>query len=125
MPAHGAYAGLFVALAVSYLLGPSGALGRGLGVAIADAFAALLPVYFAGLVFARSFTSAPVARAAIAANMLGAVVGGWAEYSGMALGIRALVLVAMAFYAASFLCLKSFSRERRTILAHAPAIDVS
>lgn len=120
-----AYAGLFIALAVSYLLGPAGALGRGLGVAIAYAFAALLPVYFAGIVFARSFTSAPVASAAIGANMLGAVVGGWAEYSSMALGIRALVLVAMAFYAASYVCLKVFSNERSPILAHAPATDLT
>jgi hypothetical protein len=61
-------------------------------------------VYFAGLVFARSFVRSPVAGPALGANMLGAVVGGWAEYGSMALGIRALVVIAAAFYAGSFVC---------------------
>lgn len=100
-----AYAGLFGSLALSYWLGPEAVLGRGVGHAIAYSFAALLPVYFAGLVFARSFAWAPLAGPAIGANMLGAVVGGWAEYTSMALGIRALVLLAMAFYLGSLVCL--------------------
>jgi SAM-dependent methyltransferase len=100
-----AYAGLFGSLLVSYWLNPDAALGRGLGVSIAYSFGALLPVYFAGLVFARSFARAPFAGAALGANMLGAVVGGWAEYASMALGIRALVVVAAAFYVGSFVCL--------------------
>jgi SAM-dependent methyltransferase len=114
-----AYAGLFAALAVSYSLSPEMVLGRGIWLAVGYGFVALLPVYFAGLVFARSFTSAPIAGAAIGANMLGAVVGGWAEYSSMALGIRALVLVAMAFYVGSYVCLKVLSREPQTVLVHA------
>jgi len=100
-----AYAGLFGSLLVSYWLNPDAALGRGLGVSAAYSFGALLPVYFAGLVFARSFARAPLAGAALGANMLGAVVGGWAEYASMALGIRALVVLAAAFYVGSFVCL--------------------
>jgi hypothetical protein len=37
--------------------------------------------------------------------MLGAVIGGWAEYASMALGIRALVILATAFYVGSWVCL--------------------
>ena len=37
-------------------------------------------------------------------NIMGAVLGGWVEYSTMAVGIRALVPLAGAFYALS-LCL--------------------
>ncbi len=106
LPYSLAYAGLFGSVSLSYSLNPEAVLGRGVGFSVAYSFAALLPVYFAGLVFARSFTWAPLAGPAIGANMLGAVVGGWAEYSSMALGIRALVAVAMAFYFGSFLCLK-------------------
>jgi hypothetical protein len=65
----------------------------------------LSPVYFAGLVFARSFRSAPLAGPAIGANILGSVLGGWIEYSTMALGMRALVVLAAGFYALSLLLL--------------------
>lgn len=99
------YAGLVASLLLSFALDPQGVLGRGLGLSIAFGFLVLLPVYFAGLVFARSFTRAPAAGLAIGANMLGAVIGGWAEYSSMALGIRALALLALAFYLGSLLCL--------------------
>ncbi|HWW88206.1 MAG TPA: methyltransferase domain-containing protein, partial [Vicinamibacterales bacterium] len=102
-----AYAGLFGSLIVSYSLGPDAVLGQGVGLAIAYSFAVLLPVYFAGLVFARSFAIAPIAGTAIGANMLGAVVGGWAEYIGMALGIRALLVLAMSFYLGSLVCWRS------------------
>jgi SAM-dependent methyltransferase len=116
-----AYVGLLVSLLVSYLLSPEIALGRGLGFSVGYGFAALLPVYFAGVIFARSFTMAPTAGPAIGANMLGAVVGGWAEYSSMALGIRALVLLAMAFYISSWICLRVWKREPRAVLFSSPS----
>jgi SAM-dependent methyltransferase len=100
-----AYGGLFASLAVSYALNPDAVVGRGLGIALLYGFAALMPVYFAGLVFARSFALAPIGGAALGANMLGAVIGGWAEYASMALGIRALVILATAFYVGSWVCL--------------------
>jgi hypothetical protein len=48
---------------------------------------------------------AQVAGPAIGANILGSVLGGWIEYSTMAVGMRALVLLAAAFYAFSLLLL--------------------
>jgi SAM-dependent methyltransferase len=100
-----AYAGLLVSLLVSFWLDPATVLGRGTAISLAYGLVVLLPVYFAGLVFARSFTRADVAGPAIGANMLGAVLGGWTEYATMALGIRALALLALAFYLGSLLCL--------------------
>jgi len=100
-----AYAGLFASLLVSFALDTHGFLGRGVILSVAFGFIILLPVFFAALVFARSFKRAPAAGPAIGANMLGAVIGGWAEYSTMALGIRALALLALAFYLGSLVCL--------------------
>jgi pimeloyl-ACP methyl ester carboxylesterase len=100
-----AYAGLFGGLVASYSLNPESVVGHGMGAAIAYSFVALLPVYFAGLVFARSFARAPMAGPAMGVNMLGAVVGGCAEYSSMALGIRALVALASVFYLGSLVSL--------------------
>ena len=114
LPYSLAYAGLFASLALSYSLNPEVVLGRGISFSIAYSFAALLPVYFAGLVFARSFEWAPLAGPAIGANMLGAVLGGWVEYSSMALGIRALVAMAMGFYVGSLLCLRWASTQTLT-----------
>jgi hypothetical protein len=100
-----AYAGLVASLLVSFALDPAIVLGEGVGASVTYGFVVLLPVYFAGLVFARSFARADEAGPAIGANMLGAVVGGWTEYASMALGIKALALLALVFYLGSLLCL--------------------
>jgi SAM-dependent methyltransferase len=100
-----AYAGLAASLLFSFAIDPQDVLGRGLGLAVAYALLVLLPVYFAGLVFARSFARAPAAGPAMGANMLGSVVGGWSEYATMAVGIRRLALMALVFYLGSLVCL--------------------
>jgi SAM-dependent methyltransferase len=105
-----AYPGLFASLVVAAFLEPQWAVGRGIGVSLLFALAQLFPIFFAGLVFARAFTAAPLAGPALGANMLGAVVGGWAEYAVMAVGMRALIFLALAAYLGSFL----FARSART-----------
>jgi len=70
----------------------------------------LSPVFFAGFVFSRSFARASVAGAALGANIVGSVLGGWTEYVTMALGIQAMAWVALGFYACSAACLVA---ERR------------
>ena len=50
-----AYGALIVSLAVSYWLQPAIVLGRGTGAALVYGLLVLSPIYFAGLVFARSF----------------------------------------------------------------------
>jgi hypothetical protein len=105
LPYGFAYAGLFSSLLVSFAVDTHSFLGQGFVLSVAFGFIVLLPVFFAALVFARSFARAPAAGPAIGANMLGAVIGGWAEYSTMALGIRALALLALAFYLGSLVCL--------------------
>lgn len=97
------YAALAVSLAVSYSLSPAAVLGEPLAVQYAYGLAVLLPVFFAGIIFARSFRMAEVAGTALGANIFGSAVGGWIEYSTMVIGIRSLVLVAAASYLASYL----------------------
>ncbi|MFH1811440.1 MAG: methyltransferase domain-containing protein [Pseudomonadota bacterium] len=97
------YTGLLVSLTLSFALPPSLALGSAWPLQLAYAGVLLSPVFFAGLVFAHSFSSSAAAGPALGANMLGAVVGCWAEYLTMAVGIRALVLLAAVFYLASLL----------------------
>jgi SAM-dependent methyltransferase len=115
-----AYGGLAVSLAASYFADPADVVGRGGGAALALAVLLLSPVYFAGLVFARSFRRASLAGPAIGANILGAVLGGWIEYATMALGVRALVVLAALFYALSLALLARATRGTRASAA-APA----
>jgi hypothetical protein len=65
---------------------------------VAPCFLALSPVFFAGVIFARSFRNAPRPEFAIGSNIAGAVVGGFAEAVSMLLGFQHLLLVALALY---------------------------
>ena len=98
-----AYPGLIASLLVACVLDPGWVVGRGIGPSLLFGLGQLLPIYFAGLVFAGAFRNAPLAGPALGANMLGAVVGGWAEYAVMAVGMRALVLLALAAYLGSMM----------------------
>jgi SAM-dependent methyltransferase len=59
---------------------------------------------FAGVVFARAFERAESPSQALGWNVLGAVLGGLCEYLGLVLGLRALLFIAAAFYAAAWFC---------------------
>lgn len=103
LPYPAAYGALALALLAGYWIGPEAALGRGTGFALLYALLLLLPIYFAGLVFSRSFGGAAAAGPALGVNILGSVLGGLTEYATMAVGIRGLALLALAFYLASWL----------------------
>jgi hypothetical protein len=95
------YSALASSLLLSYAIQPSAVLGSGAALQLAFGALLLSPVYFAGLVFARSFSTASMAGPAVGANILGSVLGGWIEYGTMALGMRPLVMLAAGFYAFS------------------------
>ncbi len=104
------YALLLLALLASLAVDPSFVLGRGFAWAAGCGLVLLSPVFFAGMIFSRSFGATRAAGPALGFNMLGSALGGWLEYATMATGIRALVLVALALYAASLLALIAHSR---------------
>jgi spermidine synthase len=62
------------------------------------------PILFAGMIFAVSFERSTEPDRAFAANIAGAMAGGLAEYSSMLVGFQYIVVVALAFYALSYLC---------------------
>jgi SAM-dependent methyltransferase len=106
-----AYSGLLLSLAGSWLVDPDRVLGLGLAASLGCTLVVLLPVFFSGIVFARSFRSTAAAGPAMGANMLGAVLGGWAEYATMAIGIRQLLVLALGFYVASAVPLFRLARR--------------
>jgi hypothetical protein len=74
-------------------------------VASALAFA---PVFFANLVFSRSFGETGQADVAFASNLLGAMVGGALEYLSLLTGFRTLGLVALGLYGLAWLFERRF-----------------
>jgi hypothetical protein len=74
------------------------------GVASYAAAAAYLgvPILLAAIIFAIGFRKARLGSEALANNLLGAILGGTLEYLSLALGIRALSLLAAAMYLAAF-----------------------
>lgn len=68
------------------------------GSVIAGALLLSLPLFAAGVLFARSLAEEADAGSAVASNLLGALLGGLVEYTAMATGFRYLLLPAGLFY---------------------------
>jgi SAM-dependent methyltransferase len=98
------YAGLFVSLALAYLVPPESLLidPPALRYVLAAALA-FAPVFFANLVFTASFRDTRTADMAFASNLLGAMLGGVLEYLALLTGYRALLLLVAALYALAWL----------------------
>jgi SAM-dependent methyltransferase len=62
-----------------------------------------LPVFFAGIVFMRTFADTGYRGEALGANLVGALAGGVLESLSFWTGLRALLLLALTLYAAAFL----------------------
>src|SRR6266404_1353973 len=102
-----AYAGIVMAAAVGYFVPMQSLLFPNPWVKGLSALAVLcLPVYFAGIIFARSFADASFNSEALGSNLLGAVVGGVLESISFWTGLRALLLVSVLLYVLSALTLK-------------------
>jgi hypothetical protein len=116
LPYKLSYAALALALLAGCLVPPSAVIGKGLGWSLAYSFLQLLPVYFAGTIFSRSFAASPEAGPAMGFNILGAVLGGCLEYATMQTGITSLLYLALLLYGLSAVALVVALR-RRTALA--------
>jgi hypothetical protein len=66
-----------------------------------------LPVFFAGIVFIRSFVAARFCGEALGSNLFGAMVGGLLEAFSFWFGIRWLLLIAAGLYLASWIVLRA------------------
>ena len=64
------------------------------------------PLFFAAIIFASSFKEARHVDIAIGSNLLGALLGGFLEYSSLVWGTKSLCLIALAMYLVSFYFVK-------------------
>lgn len=100
------YAPLFASLALLCFVPRESILAMGFAGRLAwTLFAVPLPVFFAGLIFSTGFRESTDPAALFGANLIGAMIGGFAEYLGMAVGSQHLSYLVIAAYAGSLLCL--------------------
>jgi len=122
-PAGWMVAGLLLGLGAAYWF-PFDRLGASAPAAGWIAAAVFsVPIFFAGLLFAREFRVTDSPSAALGANMLGAVVGGLLENVSLLTGMRALLLLAAGIYCFAALGLY-MSRKARGPLAELPQSQV-
>ena len=99
LPRAWSLSGILLGIGFAYLIpfsripGPAAWVGSIAGVVFA------IPIFFAGLLFATEFRRTDSPAAALAANMLGAVVGGLLENLSLITGMQALLIVAAVLYA--------------------------
>lgn len=111
------YAALLLFLAAGVLIPLETFLGGGIVWRYAvPCVLTLGPMFFAGIIFARSFRDAVDPDLAFGSNIAGAVLGGLAESLSMLLGFRYLLLLAIAFY-----LLSSWSPRTSAALAPGPS----
>jgi hypothetical protein len=91
-------AGLIAGIVIAYAIPFARIPGTAVFVGWLAAGIFVLPVFFAGILFATQFRQAVSLSAALGANMLGAVVGGLLENLSLLVGLKALLLVALGLY---------------------------
>ncbi len=98
------FVALFATLGIAYLIPASALLPLGTAAQWgAGALMIALPIFFASLIFSTLLSRRGDAARALAYNLLGAILGGVLEYSAMALGIKAMYIVAALLYAGAAL----------------------
>jgi hypothetical protein len=106
------FIGLFAALAIAYAIPASVLLPLGTAAQwVGGGLMVALPIFFAALIFSTLLSRRRDAGRALAYNLLGAILGGVLEYSAMALGVKAMYIVAAALYAGA--AMYAMREERR------------
>jgi MFS family permease len=98
------YAALLATLAAAWIVPPDRLLQLSVGPRfLAAVVLAFAPIFLANLIFAERFRQTASATTALAANLLGAIVGGMLEYLALLTGYRFLLLVVAGLYSLAYL----------------------
>ena len=102
LPVAALYGGLFAALVLNWFLPVEALTGTTFPVRLLTlGGATALPIFFSGIIFARSFKKAADPVHALGSNVLGSIVGGAIEYTSLITGLRFLIILMAALYGAS------------------------
>jgi hypothetical protein len=102
IPLAAAYAGLFLTLAVMYLVPMQKLFFESWSLrAIVATLALCTPVFFAGIIFVSSFARAGFRGSALGSNLFGALIGGLLESASLWFGLKSLTILAALLYLGS------------------------
>ena len=103
LPVPALFALLGASLVLQFLLPVSTWVGApGATTTVIAALYLGVPIVLASSIFATTFQRAAVGTAALASNLVGAVLGGFSEYASLAVGLRALSIMALVMYGLAF-----------------------
>ncbi|MBZ5662417.1 MAG: methyltransferase domain-containing protein [Acidobacteriia bacterium] len=123
IPTMVGYTGIMCTIAAGYFIPLERLFFQSIWVKALLATAVLcLPVFFAGIVFIRSFAQEGFRSEALGSNLLGALTGGMLESLSMWTGIRSLLIIAGLLYLASWWALGAQSRLEK-FAPQADALD--
>jgi spermidine synthase len=127
IPFTAAYLGIFASISVAYAIPLETFFFASIWLKALTATTVLcLPVFFAGIVFIRSFAREGFSSEALGSNLFGALIGGMLESLSMWTGIRSLLIIAALLYAASWILLGAQKAEAPDLLdAIAPEPQLS
>lgn len=121
-PAGFGYAGIFASLLASYLIPLQSFFFPSIWLkALTATLVLCLPVFFAGIVFIRSFVEEGFRGEALGSNLLGALIGGMLESLSLWTGIQSLLVIAALLYLASWFTLRVVRSPAEVALEAPPA----
>ncbi len=98
------YAGLLVALGVTWAIPPGSLLTLSpVPRFLAAVIIAFAPIFFANMVFSQRFRDTGDSTTAFGANLLGAMIGGILEYTALIIGYRWLLVLVALLYGLAFI----------------------
>jgi hypothetical protein len=71
-----------------------------------------LPIGFAGVIVSILLSRSANPTASLGSNLLGSVIGGCLEYMSMYIGLKSLVLIALALYLSALFCIQRREKMR-------------
>ena len=107
IPLTAAYAGLFLTLAVMYVVPMQKLFFESWSLrAVVATLALCTPVFFAGIIFVSSFARAGFRGSALGSNLFGSLIGGLLESASLWFGLKSLAILAAILYLGSAIYLR-------------------
>jgi spermidine synthase len=113
-----AFAGLILVLLAGYVLAVRGSIpATSLAQKLLVIAILIGPLFFSGLVFSTLFKGTKDLPAAMAYNLMGAMLGGVLEYNSMRFGFSSLYLIALVLYGLAWLTMRPVAKQAQSGLA--------